>query len=53
MFRHQIHARPGPGVDAVVIPRRELFDASFVTLTNDFRNVWRRGVDRLVAQARG
>jgi ribonuclease P protein component len=50
MFRHS----PGRrwGVDAVVIPRRELLDASFLDLTHDFRSVWRRAADRVVAHAR-
>jgi len=50
MFRHFPGRRLG--VDAVVIPRRELLDASFPDLTHDFRTVWRRAADRVVAHAR-
>jgi ribonuclease P protein component len=50
MFRHFPGRRLG--VDAVVIPRRELLDASFPDLTQDFRSVWRRAADRVVAHVR-
>jgi ribonuclease P protein component len=36
-----------PPVDVVVIPRRELFDATYTALVADFRNVWRRCSARL------
>ncbi|MGH9372780.1 MAG: ribonuclease P protein component [Vicinamibacterales bacterium] len=52
IFRQHLQNHQGPGVDAVVIPRRELLDAPFPALTNDFRNVWRRGVDRVVTHVR-
>lgn len=38
---------PPAAIDVVVIPRRELFDASFSDLERDFRTAWRRGVARL------
>jgi ribonuclease P protein component len=53
MFRQHLQCHEGPGLDAVVIPRRELLEASFATLTHDFRNLWRRGADRVAAHARG
>jgi ribonuclease P protein component len=31
-----------PGVDIVIIPRREMLDASFDALTADYRNILRR-----------
>jgi ribonuclease P protein component len=40
------------GLDAVVIPRRELLDASLSSLTHDFKTVWRRAAERAV-NARG
>jgi ribonuclease P protein component len=52
MFRQHQQHHPGPGLDAVVIPRRELLDAPFSSLTEDFQRVWRRGAGR-VAHARG
>ncbi len=42
LFR-QMPASPGrPGVDLVVIPRRELFDAAYSSLEADFRAALRR-----------
>lgn len=50
MFR-QLPPMPGPrGVDIVVIPRRELFDAPYSSLETDFRGAFRRGVTRLPAR---
>jgi ribonuclease P protein component len=46
VFR-QLDPLPAPGVDVVVIPRRELFDAPFSDLERDFRTAWRRGLARL------
>jgi ribonuclease P protein component len=37
----------GRGVDLVVIPRREIFDAAYSNLESDFRNALRRGAQRL------
>jgi ribonuclease P protein component len=45
IFRHL--EAPATGVDVVVIPRRDLFDAPFTDLERDFRAAWRRGVARL------
>jgi len=45
VFRHLDHLPAG--VDVVVIPRRELFNAPFSDLDRDFRAAWRRGVARL------
>jgi len=40
------------GVDAVVIPRRELFEAPFTELDREFRSAWRRGRSRLQPHGR-
>lgn len=53
MFRLNVSSTDGPGVDVVVIPRRELLTASFTGLTQDFQHVWRRAVGRVTAHARG
>ncbi|MDQ3486700.1 MAG: ribonuclease P protein component [Acidobacteriota bacterium] len=45
LFRHQNPLTSG--LDVVVIPRRELFDAPFSDLERDFRTAWQRGVSRL------
>ncbi len=45
IFRH-LEPLPATGLDVVVIPRRELFDAPFSDLERDFRAAWRRGVAR-------
>lgn len=34
--------KPAPGVDLVVVPRRELLDAPFATLEADYRALLRR-----------
>jgi ribonuclease P protein component len=52
MFRLYTSSGDRPGVDAVVIPRRELLTASFSSLTQDFQGVWRRA-GRVTAHARG
>ncbi len=49
LFRRH-HPLPGGGVDVVdvvVIPRRDVFDASYADLDRDFRAVWHRAVARL------
>lgn len=46
VFRH-LEPLPTSGLDVVVIPRRELFDAPYIDLERDFRTAWRRGVSRL------
>lgn len=40
------------GVDVVVIPRRELFDAAYSALETDFRGTLKRAVSRLSAHGR-
>jgi ribonuclease P protein component len=46
-------ALPGAqGVDVVVIPRRELFDAAYSSLETDFRGALKRGVARVHSHAR-
>jgi ribonuclease P protein component len=52
MFRQQLPAAHGFGADIVIIPRRELLNVSFATLSQDFRNAWRRALDRFAAHAR-
>jgi RNase P protein component len=42
MFRQNLSDHHGPALDAVVIPRRELLDVPFSTLTEDYRRIWRR-----------
>jgi ribonuclease P protein component len=42
----------GRAVDVLVIPRRELFDAAFSSLEDDFRGVCRRAAGRLAATDR-
>ncbi len=42
MFR-RIDQQPGSAVDVVIIPRRELFDASYSKLDRDFHAAWQRG----------
>lgn len=49
MFRRNTGSSTGLGVDAVIIPRRELIQASFPNLTQDFQSVWRRGAGRIGA----
>ncbi len=52
IFR-QTPSSPGrPGVDLVVIPRRELFDAAYSNLEADFRAALRRIGPRLSSHAR-
>jgi ribonuclease P protein component len=41
----------GCGVDVVVIPRRELFDATYSSLESDFRGALERGTARLPVPA--
>jgi ribonuclease P protein component len=51
MFRQQPVER-APGIDAVVIPRREALQAPFPELAQDFRTLWRRGSERIRVTAR-
>ena len=47
LFRRTVSTADRPGFDIVVIPRRELFDATYAALENDFRTVLRRCAGRL------
>jgi ribonuclease P protein component len=47
VFRLSQPLQGAAGVDLVVIPRRELFDAAFCDIEKDFRGAWRRAVSRL------
>ena len=47
VFRKTPSPTGGQGVDIVVIPRRELFDAAYASLETDFRTSLRRSVSRL------
>jgi ribonuclease P protein component len=47
VFRRSDLLPPGKGLDVVVIPRRELFDAVYSSLESDFRSTVRRGSARL------
>lgn len=49
VFRLNQPLPDGAGVDLVVIPKRELFDAPFTDLHHEFRAAWRRAVNRLRA----
>jgi ribonuclease P protein component len=40
------------GVDVVVIPRRELFDAAYSNIESDFRSAFKRAVSRVPADGR-
>ena len=53
MFRQNLQHHREPGVDAVIIPRRELLEASFSSLSLDFQSAWRRGAGRVTAHVRG
>ena len=50
IFRLNQPLSGGAGMDVVVIPRRELFDAQFTAIDEDFRAAWRRLVARLSAR---
>jgi ribonuclease P protein component len=47
VFRHTAPLPAGQGVDVVVIPRRELFDAAYSSLESDFRVAFKRCAARL------
>lgn len=49
VFRQASPLSPGQGVDLVVIPRRELFDAAYSSLQSDFRAAVKRCALRLPA----
>ena len=47
VFRQHVAPRREPALDIVVIPKRDMLDAPFADLAEDFRNGLRRGVSRL------
>ena len=51
IFRRGEFVPPGKGLDVVVIPRRELFDAVYSSLESDLRGTIKRGAARLPATA--
>ena len=51
IFRRGEFVPPGKGLDVVVIPRRELFDAVYSSLESDLRGAIKRGAARLPATA--
>lgn len=51
VFRQNSPLPGGAGVDVVVIPRRELFDATFASLDADFRSAVTRCAARLPSGA--
>jgi ribonuclease P protein component len=51
IFRQTPPPLDGHGVDIVVIPRRELLDAPYASLENDFRTSLRRSIARLPRRA--
>ena len=51
IFRRSEVLPPGKGLDVVVIPRRELFDATYSSLETDFRATVRRCAARLFASS--
>lgn len=53
VFRQNTPLLDRQGVDIVVIPRRELFDAAYSSLETDFRSVLRRSTTRPSTDVRG
>jgi len=51
IFRQTPSLPVRPGIDVVVIPRRELFDAAYSSLESDFRRTLERCAARLVVPA--
>lgn len=51
VFRQHV-APNGEGIDVVVIPRREFFDADFASLERDFRATYQRNTGRQARHAR-
>lgn len=47
MFRLQLPSGSGLGADLVVIPRREMLDAPFAAVSEDFQNLLRRARERV------
>jgi ribonuclease P protein component len=52
VFRRHAQVGPGPGIDVVMIPRREFFEADLSTLEHDFRSTLRRSTSRAARDAR-
>lgn len=53
MFRLLVDRQAGVAVDAVVIPKRDIFKATFPDLSQDFKSVWRRAASRVTPDGRG
>ena len=53
IFRQNQTLPGGVGIDLIVIPRRELFNAHFSSLDEDFRAAWRRAAARLPVRHAG
>jgi ribonuclease P protein component len=51
IFRQTPSLPVRPGIDVVVIPRRELFDAAYSSLESDFRGTLERCAARLLVPA--
>lgn len=51
VFRRGSFVPPGKGLDVVIIPRRELFDAQYSSLESDLRGTIKRCAARLPATA--
>ena len=49
VFRVNQPLQGGAGLDLVIIPRRELLNASLGEIEKDFRGAWRRAVAKLAA----
>ena len=47
VFRREDFTPPGKGLDVVIIPRRELFDAEYSSLESDLRSTIKRCAARL------
>ena len=51
VFRQTVPPPGQPGLDVVVIPRREIFDAPYSGFESDFRGALTRGASRLARHA--
>jgi ribonuclease P protein component len=52
IFRHNLDLPAAGGLDVVVIPRSELFDATYASLENDYRTVFVRCAARVAKHER-
>ena len=52
LFRSFRHHKPPGGLDIVVIPRREMLDASYVTLEAEFRALLDRQIESRISKPR-